>query len=66
MSQKEACERLGIAEATLSHWLSEVQLQSRSLDSLMRTFFAFPEVRETLQGERQAREIEGMRKSCKN
>ena len=46
MSQKEACERLGIAEATLSRWLSEVQLQSRSLDNLMRTFFAFPEVRD--------------------
>ena len=45
MSQKDLAKRLGIAEATLSRWVSEVQIQSRSMDNLLRVFFAFPEVR---------------------
>jgi DNA-binding transcriptional regulator YiaG len=50
MTQKEAAERLGIAEATLSRWLNEAQIQSRALDNLLRVFFAFPEVRAALNG----------------
>jgi DNA-binding transcriptional regulator YiaG len=53
MTQKEAAERLGIAEATLSRWLTETQIQSRALDNLMRVFFAFPEVRSALHGNAQ-------------
>jgi DNA-binding transcriptional regulator YiaG len=49
MTQKEAAERLGIAEATLSRWLTDTQIQSRALDNLLRIFFAFPEVRDVLQ-----------------
>ena len=45
MSQKDLATRLGIAEATLSRWVNEVQIQSRSMDNLLRVFFAFPEVR---------------------
>jgi DNA-binding transcriptional regulator YiaG len=48
MTQKEVTERLGIAEATLSRWLNETQIQSRAMDNLMRVFFAFPEVRTAL------------------
>ncbi len=48
MSQKDVTKCLGIAEATLSRWLSEVQIQSRSMDTLLRIFFGFPEVRVTL------------------
>lgn len=48
MSQKEVAECLNIAEATLSRWLNEVQIQSKSLDTLLRIFFAFPNVRESL------------------
>jgi DNA-binding transcriptional regulator YiaG len=48
MSQKEVAQKLGIAEATLSRWLTETQIQSRSLDKLLRTFFAFPQVRNAL------------------
>jgi len=48
MSQKEVAECLNIAEATLSRWLNEVQIQSKSLDTLLRVFFAFPNVRESL------------------
>lgn len=48
LTQKEAAERLGIAEATLSRWLNKVQIQSRAMDNLLRVFFAFPEVRTAL------------------
>jgi putative zinc finger/helix-turn-helix YgiT family protein len=53
MSQKEAAERLGVAEATLSRWLNETQIQSRAMDNLLRVFFAFPQVRLALTGEGQ-------------
>ncbi|MBI3468595.1 MAG: transposase [Planctomycetes bacterium] len=45
---KEAARQLGIAEATLSRWLNETQIQSRAMDNLLRVFFAFPEVRRAL------------------
>ncbi len=53
ISQKNAADRLGIAEATLSRWLTETQIQSRALDNLLRAFFAFPEVRTALSGKSQ-------------
>jgi DNA-binding transcriptional regulator YiaG len=53
LTQKEAAERLGIAEATLSRWLTDTQIQSRALDNWLRAFFAFPNVREAFQGETQ-------------
>jgi putative zinc finger/helix-turn-helix YgiT family protein len=53
MMQKEAADRLGIAEATLSRWLTETQIQSRAMDNLLRVFFALPEVRAVLQGTHQ-------------
>lgn len=48
MSQKQVAECLGLAEATLSRWLNETQIQSRSMDRLLRTFFAFPRARTIL------------------
>jgi DNA-binding transcriptional regulator YiaG len=48
LSQKEVAERLGIAEATLSRWLNETQIQAKSLDRFLRVFFAFPQVRAAL------------------
>jgi len=48
MSQKELAQSLGIAEATLSRWVNQVQIQSRSMDKLLRIFFGFPEVRVAL------------------
>ncbi len=53
MPQKVAAERLGIAEATLSRWLNETQIQSRAMDNLLRVFFALPAVRSVLSGEAQ-------------
>jgi hypothetical protein len=49
LTQKEAAERMGIAEETLSYWLTQTQIQSRAMDNLLRTFFAFPAVRDALQ-----------------
>lgn len=57
MTQKEAADRLGIAEATLSRWLNETQIQSRAMDNLLRVFFAFPQVRTALNGEAQDAEL---------
>ena len=51
MTQKEAAQRLGIAEETLSRWLNEAQIQSRAMDNLLRVFIAFPEVRAALNGD---------------
>lgn len=48
ITQKQAAECLGIAEATLSRWLNETQIQSRAMDNLLRVFFAFPQVRTAL------------------
>jgi DNA-binding transcriptional regulator YiaG len=53
MTQNDAAECLGIAEATLSRWLTETQIQSRALDNLLRVFFGFPEVRTALSGKSQ-------------
>ena len=53
MTQKAVAERLGIAEATLSRWLNETQIQSRAMDNFLRVFFAFPQVRTALNGESQ-------------
>lgn len=48
LSQKDVSQQLGIAEATLSRWLSKTQIQSRSMDTLLRVFLAFPSVRKVL------------------
>ena len=50
LSQKQAAARLGIAEATLSRWMTGSIIQSRAMDNLLRVYFAFPEVRRALSG----------------
>jgi DNA-binding transcriptional regulator YiaG len=50
LTQKDLAERLGIAEATLSRWLTDTQIQSRAMDNLLRLYFALPETRKLLQG----------------
>jgi DNA-binding transcriptional regulator YiaG len=57
MSQKVLAKCLGIAEATLSRWLNETQIQSRAMDNLLRAFFAFPQLRTVLSGETQDPEL---------
>lgn len=53
LNQKDAAEHLGIAEATLSRWITGTQIQSRAMDNLLRVFLAFPDVRAVLSGESQ-------------
>ena len=53
MTHSELAARLGIAEAALSRWLDESQIQTRAMDNLLRVFFAFPQVRAVLNGEAQ-------------
>ena len=50
LRQRELAGRLGIAEETLSRWLTGSQIQSRAMDNLLRAYFAFPEVRSALIG----------------
>ncbi len=48
LSQKALAEHLGLAEATVSRWAGGSQIQSRSMDRLLRIFFAFPDVRQAV------------------
>lgn len=48
LTQQELAERLSVAEATLSRWEKGWQIQQRSLDKLLRLFFALPEARQFL------------------
>ena len=48
LSQKEFAALLGVAPETVSRWLTSVQIQTRSLDNLMRLFFGSPDVRREL------------------
>lgn len=53
MTQKEAAERLGIAEETLSRWINGLQIQTRAMDNWLRAFFGFPAVRSAFCGAKQ-------------
>ena len=48
LSQKEFGALLGVAPETVSRWLGNVQIQTRSLDRLMRLFFKSADVRKVL------------------
>jgi putative zinc finger/helix-turn-helix YgiT family protein len=50
LTQKQLANRLEVAEATLSRWETGGQIQQRSLDRLLRLFFAFDNVRTALAG----------------
>ena len=50
MRQKTLAASLGIAEATLSRWLSGGLIQSRAMDNLLRVYSGIPAVRELLTG----------------
>jgi putative zinc finger/helix-turn-helix YgiT family protein len=50
LTQTALAERLEVAKATLSRWETGGQIQQRSLDRLLRLFFALPEVRRALPG----------------
>ena len=50
LTQRDFANLLGVGESTVSRWETGSQIQQRSLDCLMRLFFAFPEVRDALIG----------------
>ncbi len=50
LSQRELAQRLKIASATISRWETGALIQSSAMDNYLRTFFAFPIVREALIG----------------
>ncbi len=51
LTQRDFANLLGVGELTVSRWETGSQIQQRSLDRLMRLFFAFPEVRDALIGQ---------------
>jgi len=51
LQQKDVAKQLGLAEETLSRWLNKTQIQSRSMDTLLRLYFAFPEICKVLSDE---------------
>lgn len=66
LQQKEIANHLGLAEETLSRWLNESQIQSRSMDTLLRLFFAFPEIRKVLADESNRSDLGIVDKTCQS
>ncbi|MFO0979667.1 MAG: hypothetical protein U0996_24925 [Planctomycetaceae bacterium] len=50
VSQKAFAEHLGIAAETVSRWLNDGAIQTRSLDKLMRLYFSVAQARAFLAG----------------
>jgi len=48
LPQKDVAKHLGIAEATISRWVTDTQVQSRAMDNLLRAYFALDEMRSFL------------------
>ncbi len=48
LKQRDFATLLGVGESTVSRWETGSQIQQRSLDKLMRIYFAIPEVRDAL------------------
>jgi HTH-type transcriptional regulator/antitoxin MqsA len=50
LKEDELANRLGVAAGTISRWENGNLIQSRSMDNLLRVYFAIPEVRDVLSG----------------
>jgi putative zinc finger/helix-turn-helix YgiT family protein len=48
LKQRDFANLLGVGESTVSRWETGSQIQQKSLDKLMRLYFAMPEVRHAL------------------
>jgi putative zinc finger/helix-turn-helix YgiT family protein len=57
LTQRDFANLLGMGESTVSRWETSSQIQQRSLDRLMRLFFALPEVRDALVGQDRLAEL---------
>lgn len=51
LTQRKFAALLRVAEESVSRWLNGLSIQSRALDTLMRIYFANPDVREMLASE---------------
>ena len=58
LTQRQLANRLGIADATLSRWETGAQIQQRSMDRLLRLYFAFDNVRTVLEHEPALRQLQ--------
>lgn len=54
MRQNEFAACLDVAEETVSRWINGSMLQTRAMDSLLRAYFALPQLRAALTGPNQA------------
>lgn len=50
LKQKDLAARLGVAEETISRWITGSMLQTRAMDNLLRAYFALPQLRAALTG----------------
>ena len=57
LTQKELATRLAISDATLCRWETGAQIQQRSLDRWMRTFFSDERIRQITKDENQMAEL---------
>jgi transcriptional regulator with XRE-family HTH domain len=48
LKQRDLAIQIGVAESTLSRWETGSQIQQKSLDKLLRLYFAISEVRDAL------------------
>jgi DNA-binding transcriptional regulator YiaG len=48
LSQKDVAARLGLAQETLSRWITGAMIQTRANDRFLRLFLQLPEAREFL------------------
>jgi putative zinc finger/helix-turn-helix YgiT family protein len=65
LTQQALADLLGVAVFTLSRWETGAQIQQRSLDRFLRTFFKLPELRKALQRE-ESLELPEMEASAAN
>jgi DNA-binding transcriptional regulator YiaG len=48
ISHNALSNQLGVSLETINAWIDGLLIQSRAMDNLMRVFFAYPQVRESL------------------